>query len=53
MSLPWVVAGGAEWWALRIYFRRDLTPRHEPMAADVGRPPRWALTVFAATVAGC
>jgi arsenical pump membrane protein len=51
MLLPWIVVGLAEWTALRTSFRRDLTATHEPVTDGVRRPPRFALAVFAATVA--
>jgi arsenical pump membrane protein len=52
MVLPWVLVCGAEWLALRLYFRRDLPA--EPVADGVGEvaAPRYALIVLGVTVAG-
>jgi arsenical pump membrane protein len=51
MSLPWLAVGGAEWWSLRTFFRRDLRPDAEPIGGAPRRTPRYALGVFATTVA--
>jgi arsenical pump membrane protein len=51
MTGPWLVAAGAEWGALRLFFRRDL--RQAGTAVDQRRPaPRYALVVLGATVSG-
>jgi arsenical pump membrane protein len=50
MTLPWVLVGGAEWLALRTFFRRDLARPEHPVGDGVGRAPRYALGVLATTV---
>ena len=49
MALPWLVACGFEWLALRTFFRRDLSA---PAARSrtTPAPPRYALVVLALTV---
>lgn len=56
MTLPWLVVCGAEWIALRMYFRADLphgnAPDGQAQTTGPGQPvPRYALMVLAATVA--
>jgi arsenical pump membrane protein len=51
MALPWVVVGGAEWLAMRTFFRRDLETPERLVDTDVPRAPRYALAVLVATVA--
>jgi arsenical pump membrane protein len=52
MALPWVLVCGAEWLALRTFFRRDLVVDDQPPADVImARPPRYALVVLAVTVA--
>jgi arsenical pump membrane protein len=51
MSLPWLVACGLNWSALRVAFRRDLNHgRSEDIG--IGPAPHYALVVLAATVSG-
>lgn len=52
MVLPWLVACAAEWVGLRMFFRGDLARAPAAPAQDSEAPPRFALVVLAATVAG-
>lgn len=54
MLLPWLLVCAGEWLGLRLFFRHDL-PGNVPDAAEARRdhrPPRYALSVLAATVVG-
>jgi arsenical pump membrane protein len=52
MTVPWLLACGCEWLALRTFFRADLpaTPGTEPTGLRAA--PRYALAVLTITVAG-
>jgi arsenical pump membrane protein len=52
MALPWLVAVGIEWLALRRFFRRDLPPPVPAPAERAAPLPRAPLAVLAATLAG-
>jgi len=52
MVLPWLVACAAEWLGLRVFFRGDLVRSVAAPTQDGPAPPRFALVVLAATVAG-
>ena len=52
MLLPWLVVCVAEWLGLRLFFRRDLPRRAEPLDGPAVTAPRFALAVLAMTVAG-
>jgi arsenical pump membrane protein len=51
MTLPWLLACALDWSSLRLAFGKDLkATSSEPL--PIGRPPRFALVVLAATIAG-
>ena len=52
MLLPWLGAGALEWLALRTFFAADLPGRPSRQRPEAARPPGYALTVLALTVAG-
>ncbi len=52
MALPWVLACGCEWLALRTFFRADLPDAAGATQRDLRPAPRYALVVLTATVAG-
>jgi arsenical pump membrane protein len=52
MTLPWLVACAAEWSTLRTVFAHDLAVPAAHSAPTVPAPPRYALAVLGATVAG-
>jgi arsenical pump membrane protein len=52
MALPWVLACLAEWLGLRLFFRRDLPAAEDPPLTATQAPPRYAVGVLTATVAG-
>ncbi|WP_127499973.1 SLC13 family permease [Actinoplanes solisilvae] len=53
MALPWLVVILVEYVIFRLYFARDLRARTKPTPSQHdGPPPRYALIVLAATLAG-
>ncbi len=50
MALPWALVCGAEWLALRVFFRADLATG-ATLSTDRPPAPRYALVVLAVTVA--
>jgi arsenical pump membrane protein len=51
MALPWLLVCGAEWLALRTFFRRDLVARGSEPAEPRPAAPRYPLAVLATTIA--
>lgn len=52
MAVPWILACGCEWLALRTYFRSDLPATPGTTSTQLRTAPRYALAVLAVTVAG-
>jgi arsenical pump membrane protein len=50
MTVPWVLVCGAEWFAMRVFFRRDLSRREQFTGEAIRAAPRYALAVLAVTV---
>ncbi len=52
MVVPWLLACGCEWLALRTFFRSDLPDEPGATPAEIRAAPRYALAILAITVAG-
>jgi arsenical pump membrane protein len=52
MAVPWVLACGCEWLALRLFFRSDLPAAPGTTPSELRAAPRYALAVLTVTVAG-
>jgi arsenical pump membrane protein len=52
MALPWLLACGCEWLALRVFFRTDLPATPGTTPDELREAPRYALAVLTVTVAG-